>query len=336
MKTSKIVIAGTAALAASGVLGVTPPAVQASSAQPATWTQQHPATRPPARYDASMAYDAATRTAVLFGGQVGDISFLSDTWTWHGTTWTQRHPAVHPGARGSAAMAYDATTRTVVLFSGFHRGHRGGSVTAGTWTWNGTTWTRQHPAASPAARFGAAVAYDAATGSVVLFGGAVGFGGRWGNDTWTWNGTTWTQQHPATSPPARAFASMAYDAATGTAVLFGGFGSPGPLADTWTWDGTTWTQQHPATSPPARDGASMAYDTATSTAVLFGGYNVNGPGPLADTWTWDGTTWTQQHPATSPPARCCASMAYDTATSSAVLFGGAGPHGNLGGTWTWG
>src|SRR5215467_806721 len=207
MKTSKIVIAGTAALAASGVLGVTPPAVQASSAQPATWTQQHPATRPPARYDASMAYDAATRTAVLFGGQVGDISFLSDTWTWHGTTWTQRHPAVHPGARGSAAMAYDATTRTVVLFSGFHRGHRGGSVTVGTWTWNGATWTRQHPAASPAARFRAAVAYDAATGSVVLFGGAVGFGGRWGNDTWTWNGTTWTQQHPATSPPARAFAS---------------------------------------------------------------------------------------------------------------------------------
>ena len=52
------------------------------------------------------------------------------------------------------------------------------------------------------------------------------------DDTWTWDGTTWTQQHPATSPSARTFASMAYDPATSTAVLFGGKGT---LADTWTW-----------------------------------------------------------------------------------------------------
>jgi hypothetical protein len=75
---------------------------------------------------------------------------------------------------------------------------------------------------------------------------------------------------------------MTYDAATSTAVLFGGFTN-----DTWTWDGTTWTKQHPATSPTARQLPSMAYDAATSTAVLFGG-NIAGhprrtPG---DTWTW--------------------------------------------------
>ena len=64
------------------------------------------------------------------------------------------------------------------------------------------------------------MAYDPATGTVVLFGGT-GHGALLG-DTWTWNGTTWTQQTPATSPPARESASMAYDAATGTVVLFGG------------------------------------------------------------------------------------------------------------------
>ncbi len=63
---------------------------------------------------------------------------------------------------------------------------------------------------------------------------------------------------------------MAYDAATGTVVLFGG-GGRRPVGDTWTWDGTTWTQQHPATSPPVRCGTSMAYDAATGTVVLFGG-----------------------------------------------------------------
>ena len=51
---------------------------------------------------------------------------------------------------------------------------------------------------------------------------------------------------------------MAYDAATGAIVLFGGGGTHGDLSDTWTWNGTTWTKQAPATSPSAREGASMA------------------------------------------------------------------------------
>jgi hypothetical protein len=33
---------------------------------------------------------------------------------------------------------------------------------------------------------------------------------------------TWTRQAPAASPPARSRAAMAYDAATGTVVMFGG------------------------------------------------------------------------------------------------------------------
>src|SRR5436305_10267179 len=52
------------------------------------------------------------------------------------------------------------------------------------------------------------------------------------------SGLNWTQQTPATSPPARAGGSMAYDAATRTVVLFGG-GARAPFADSWTWDGYT-------------------------------------------------------------------------------------------------
>jgi uncharacterized repeat protein (TIGR01451 family) len=177
------------------------------------------------------------------------------------------------------------------------------------------------------------MAYDPATGDMVLFGG----GGNSGvlNDTWTWNGTTWTQLSPATSPPVRAGASMAYDPATGNMVLFGGLGNSGFLGDTWTWDGTTRTQQSPATSPPARYGASMAYDPATGDMVLFGGGGSSGV--LGDTWTWDGTTWTQLSPATSPPARYGASMAYDPAIGDMVLFGGiSSDSGYLGDTWTYG
>jgi hypothetical protein len=69
--------------------------------------------------------------------------------------------------------------------------------------------------------------------------------------------------------------------------------------------------------------------------VLFGGTARHGP--LGDTWTWDGSTWTKQAPATSPPAREFASMAYDPATGNLVLFGGdnAGPR-SFNDTWTWG
>ena len=178
------------------------------------------------------------------------------------------------------------------------------------------------------------MAYDQATSQLVLFGGFDSKNTVLG-DPWTWDGTTWTQQTPTTSPPARYYPSLAYDPATSQLVLFGGRGANGGLlGDTWTWNGTTWTQQSPATSPPARIAASLAYDPATSQLVLFGG--VTGPdGQLGDTWTWNGTTWTQQSPATSPPARWAASMAYDPATSQLVLFGGVGPTEVLGDTWTW-
>jgi len=328
--------AGAAALAAVGVVGAVPPAVASASPQQALdWTKQAPATSPSARVGTSMAYDTATGTVVLFGGSSDNSgsSNFSDTWTWDGTTWTRHVVAVHPSPRSDAVMAYDAANGTVVLF--------GGGDLNDTWAWDGTTWTEQHPATSPPARaFGASMAYDAATGTVVLFGGDSGHGQL--NDTWTWDGTTWTEQHPATSPSARYGASMAYDAATGTVVLFGGWGG-GILNDTWTWDGTTWTKEAPAAHPAARTLAYMAYDAATSTVVLFGGTDGTGTCQQGSTWTWDGTTWTNQAPATSPTARAEGAMAYDAATGTAVLFGGfsrttrcTGPDQYWQQTWTWG
>ena len=78
-------------------------------------------------------------------------------------------------------MAYDAATSNVALFGGFGRARHLGD----TWTWDGTTWTRQFPKTSPPAREGASIAYDAATSNVVLFGGNPAAGPAFG-DTWTW------------------------------------------------------------------------------------------------------------------------------------------------------
>ena len=142
----------------------------------------------------------------------------------------------------------------------------------------------------------------------------------------------WTQQSPSTVPPGRYGAAMAYDAATGQIVLFGGIGTSGYMGDTWIWNGSTWTQQNPTNSPGVRTDASMAYDAATGQIVLFGGVNGNW---LSDTWTWDGSNWTQQSPSTSPPARFNAGMAYDGSSSQIVLFGGDGSSSVLNDTWVW-
>jgi hypothetical protein len=61
--------------------------------------------------------------------------------------------------------------------------------------------------------------------------------------TWTWTGSNWSQQHPATPPPFQLFRSIAYDAARDRVVLFGGKSPPNqPTDETWTWDGVTWTR----------------------------------------------------------------------------------------------
>lgn len=184
------------------------------------------------------------------------------------------------------------------------------------------TWQEQSPALTPPVRADASAAFDAATGNVVLFGGLqqeTGTGSPL-NDTWTWDGTTWMQQHPSDSPSPRGDATMAYDTATNTVVLFGGDANGIPQGDTWTWNGTTWTQQHPATSPPARLGAAMVDDAALGKVILFGGNTLDSY--LNDTWAWDGTTWTKLSPPDAPTPRTDMSMAYDAATQNVVLFGG--------------
>jgi hypothetical protein len=251
------------------------------------WTQQHPAHAPHHRYDAAMVYDAAHRQVVLFGG-FGN-HYLGDTWTWDGTDWTQQHPAHAPSHRSGAGMAYDSADGQVVLFGGY--AGRGALHHGGTWTWDGTDWTLQHPAHEPRHRSGVGMAYDSADGQVVLFGGHNRR--RYFGDTWTWDGTDWTQQSPVHSPAAR-FAHAMSAAADGQVVLFSGVAGRF-FDDTWTWDGTDWTQQSPVNSPPARHSHAMSV-AADGQVVLFGGAYVgrNGSTAAGDTWAWDGTDWTQR------------------------------------------
>ena len=296
------------------------------------WVEPTLSSSPSARIGASMAYDTATHSTVLFGGSGAFVPgpTYGDTWIWR-NGWTQLSPATSPPARESAGIAYDPTTGTVVLFGGEDNSNNG-AVFGDTWTWDGVTWTQQFPPVSPSARNPrGAMAYDPVTETVLLFGGEGADNGDYGGvpfgDTWEWNGRTktWTQRFPSASPSPR-LAPLAYDAITKAVVLFGGDNGGGDCCriyynDTWTWDGVNWTQLSPAVSPSARTAAPMTYDVSLGQVVVFGGTS-GPPEALNDTWGWNGKTWKQLSPANQPSARYVSSMDFDPLSGGLVLFGG--------------
>lgn len=97
-----------------------------------------------------------------------------------------------------------------------------------------------------------------------------------------------------------------------------------------------WTPRPATPAPVARTRTAMAFDSARGVTVLFGGQPTAGGPVLADTWEWNGATWTQQV-VPGPQGRFNHCMAYDSARGRVVLFGGstAWPVQGLADTWEW-
>ncbi|AYV84925.1 MAG: hypothetical protein Satyrvirus1_11 [Satyrvirus sp.] len=155
----------------------------------------------------------------------------------------------------------------------------------------------------------------------ILFGGAGGVNyNTLLNDTWSWDGTNWTQLFPEHSPSARYGAVMAYNATDDSVILFGGYDYNNVLGDTWKWNGQDWTQLFPTSSPSHRVQSSMAYDATGKVLILFGGMNFITTEIFGDTWQWNGTTWTQLLSNSGPCRRLVASMA--STNNTVYLIGG--------------
>ena len=302
------------------------------------WTNVTPPSgNPSARKGHALAYDAARRRVVLFGGY--NAGAFNDTWEWNGSSWTNVTPASgRPPVREGHALAYDAARGRVVLFGGKQLSLQ----YSDTWEWNGTTWTNMTPASgNPPGRYAHAVAYDAARARVVVFGGYNASNGLLA-DTWEWNGVAWTNATPSSaSPPARWLHALAYDAVKQRVVLYGGHYYAASVDqyfdDTWEWNGSAWTDVTPSSgNPPARKRHKLAYDTARGRAVLFGGTLYNGTTTLDETWEWNGSAWTDATPAADAPSdRYGHAQAYDAARGRVVLFGGTDASPYLADTWEW-
>lgn len=227
----------------------------------------------------------ADGSVLLFGGE--DVSTPeANTWSWSKGLWTKLN-VTGPSARVGAATAM--LGGKVYLYGG----QGSGGFLQDMWSWDGSSWSSVPlTGMTPGGRY----AHSMATlgNKIVLFGNVGG-----PTDTWTFDGTSWTQAatvgptgDPQGLSDSRGFAGMA--TLGSQVILFGGEQDANHfLNDTWAWDGAKWTQLSPAHQPPARFHQAMA--TFGSSIVLFGGggSTMGGQPLLGDTWTFDGTDWTQ-------------------------------------------
>jgi hypothetical protein len=186
------------------------------------------------------------------------------------------------------------------------------------------------------------MAFDDATGKMLLFGGAgVTNGESIGtplSDTWTWNGTSWSPAAQSLQPLPRRSASVAYDPVHRNVIMQGGLGEVGMLNETWTWDGARWVQMSPDHTPPSFIVANepMVTDVQRGLVLLFAfTRSVSCPGCIVDsfdiphlnqTWAWNGSNWSMVATSGSPSGHELhpAGLAFDAARNSTVLFGHVG------------
>lgn len=241
-----------------------------------------------------LVYDAARQQSLLIGA-IGCNQLNS----WDGTAWTALSPPTMLPTDDFVAT-YDAGRDVIVAVTTDGSGQ-------GTYEWDGTTWTQRDLFGVPP-RYGCSLAYDAARGEVLLFGGQVQ--SNYFADLWAWDGVQWTLRSFG-GPMPRYGAAFFFDEVNQTMLLFGGKGvGLGPddqnFDDTWAWDGSQWHLHFGLPGPSPRNRPAVAYDSTRQRAVLYGG--LTDTGHVFDTWEWDGAAWQQ---ITVPGMGIGATIAYD-------------------------
>ncbi|MEM4308836.1 MAG: kelch repeat-containing protein [Thermoplasmata archaeon] len=281
---------------------------------------------PEPRYGHGIVYHEAKDLFVLFGGFLQSGVRSSETWVYNHSSnrWTLMFSDPAPSARTYMGLVYDPDTELIVLFGGY------GATTGlnDTWVYDITTntWTSRVNSGAPSPRNGHGMVYDTVNKKVLVFGGYNTSGSTYNNETWVYdvNTNVWTKQNPAVAPLARAYFASAYG--NGQFFIFGGESNSGYLNDTWAYSlsTNTWSNQTTLSAPARRGNARMCFDSENNVLILFGGYG--NTGYFGDTWRYNFTAnqWVNLNPSISPLSRTGLALAYDTNTSTVILFGGYG------------
>lgn len=286
------------------------------------WTDISTAHMPGPRLDGGLVFDSTDGYVLLFGGENdGTIPavYYNDTWTFSGGHWTNvTNPKDAPSKRTGFVLADDPADHEVVLFGGISST---GQILDDTWTYQGGVWTNitSSLTLSPEALFWAAMAYDNATGTVILFGGLHASipGEEYTNETWSFHAGAWTQLTPTISPPGRNSESLTFDGIDDELLMFGGQNESGAFNDTWAFTGSTWEEQTTTGAPNPRWGVGLAYYGAESEVVLYAGSEAIN----YDVYTYHAGVWTE-YAVTPNPGQTLGTvqMTYDWSDRYVLLF----------------
>lgn len=194
------------------------------------WTLTEGAS-PPARFGGvSVSLDGGG--VLVFGGRVVVSAFvlpsLADTWIRKDGVWTDVTGDTTPVAHEPGCAA-PLPGGKVLIFGGADP--KTGKPLQAMAMWDGA-WTNLtvDPQKSPPARMRCAMAYEPASGRVLLHGGVTGTEVQ--VDTWAWDGTSWAELviPPGGRPPPATDVAMFSDEEHGQILLVAG-------SEIWSWQG---------------------------------------------------------------------------------------------------
>jgi hypothetical protein len=293
---------------------------------------------PPARRGHAMVFDSRRGATVVVGGETS-AGLLGDAWAWDGETWSEL--AAPPEPRVALAMAYDRPRGEVVAFGGYVAGRM---VAGDTWVLRDDRWV-VFESAEPVARARAAMAFDEATTTILMFGGQTEQGPQ--AELWSWSGAhaRWSRVEPTDRtrprPPSRLSAGWVFAPSLEGMLLFGGLvSSTAPATpareDSWRWRGGEWTRL-PDDAATLRAEAAVSEASHAGVILMYGGRRALSGQALADMWRLSASTWVREDSDLRwPPALQHAASIEDTRSGSWLICGGLGRDGSWSrATWHW-
>ena len=308
---------------------------------PASWawtpiTSNGAAGSPPPRQDATVVWDPTDRELLVFGGtDTGGSAPKSDLWAYSPASGHWSQLASCPSGRFGTTGAWDSVGNRLLIFGGqtgsgaiatFTNDVLAYSPSSNTWA----TLSARGAAGAPAPRSRAAGAWDASTSRMIIFGGeTIDSPLAVAADLWAFtpsNGA-WTLLDAGgglEQPPARSWASLAWDPIASVIRLFGGKNAASSTySDTWEWNGA-WHFDEARAQPSGRGAAAAVWDVQHAHFLIGPGLGLNGDANDTSAYEPGLNSWLALNVSNSNilPPRQMTGMAWDDADGQAFLFGG--------------
>lgn len=259
------------------------------------WSQLATPSSPPGRTVPGAAFDPIRDRLVMFGGNSistdgkNTLIPLHDTWEFDGTTWIQR--AADGPKVSKPSVTYDDATHQVILLGLDESSSTKTATLMYIYDAAAGAWNQVKPDGLPPCVNESHVLFDGETNSVILVGGVCNDSAVT-DDTYSWDGTSWTKLTVKTVLDRTFGGGFAYDPTTQSLLQYGGsiaFG--GSHIGTVAFHAGDWSTLTDTFSPSPRSLPVVFTYPGNDVVYVYGGRDETGANE--ELWTYANGTWTQ-------------------------------------------